>query len=140
MEEAVVVAVAPAVTDKNIASANSEQTGTKDLPKKDVEKLVNKWLVSWKSGDMKTYRSCYAPDFQSKGKNLNDWISYKNNLQKKSNNIDINIDDLQISLDGNTALAVFVQNYSSSILKDSGTKTLELKNINGEWNIYREVM
>lgn len=132
--------VAPAVTDKNIASANSEQIGTKDIPKKDVEKLVNKWLVSWKSGDMKTYRSCYASDFQSKGKNLNDWISYKTNVQKKSNNIDININDLQISLDGNTALAVFVQNYSSSILKDSGTKTLELKNINGEWNIYKEVM
>jgi len=131
---------APAVTDKNIASANSEQIGTKDIPKKDVEKLVNKWLVSWKSGDMKTYRSCYAPDFQSKGKNLNDWISYKTNIQKKSNNIDININDLQISLDGNNALAVFVQKYSSSILKDSGTKTLELKNINGEWNIYREVM
>ena len=131
---------APAVTDKNIASANSEQIGTKDIPKKDVEKLVNKWLVSWKSGDMKTYRSCYASDFQSKGKNLNDWISYKTNIQKKSNNIDININDLQISLDGNTALAVFVQKYSSSILRDSGTKTLELKNINGEWNIYREVM
>ncbi|MDD5524208.1 MAG: TolC family protein, partial [Smithella sp.] len=140
MEEAVVVAVAPAVTDKNIASANSEQIGTKDIPKKDVEKLVNKWLVSWKSGDMETYRSCYASDFQSKGKNLNDWISYKTNVQKKSNNIDININDLQISLDGNTALAVFVQNYSSSILKDSGTKTLELKKINGEWNIYKEVM
>jgi len=139
-KESVVVAVAPVVADRNIIPDNSKQIETKNISKEDVEKLVNRWLVSWKSGDMKTYRSCYASDFQSKGKNLNDWISYKTNLQKKSKNIEISIDDMQVSLDGDNALAVFVQNYSSSILKDSGTKTLELKKINGEWNIYREIM
>jgi ketosteroid isomerase-like protein len=139
-QETVVAVAASTVTDKNIAPISSKQNETKYIPQEEVEKLVNKWLASWKSGDMKTYRSCYASDFQSKGKNLNDWVSYKTNLQKKSKNIDISINDLQISLDGNTALAVFVQNYSSSILKDSGTKTLELKKINGEWNIYKEIM
>jgi len=135
-----VVASVPAITDKNIVSDGSKQIETKYVPKEDIERLVSKWLTSWKSGDMKTYRSCYASDFQSKGKNLNDWISYKNNLQKRSKDIEISINDLQISLDGDTALAVFVQNYSSSIFKDTGTKTLELKKINGEWNIYKEIM
>lgn len=138
--DAVFVAVAPVVADKNIIPDSVKQVEIKDIPKENIEKLVNKWLTSWKSGDMNTYRSCYASDFQSKGKNLNDWIYYKNNLQKISKNIDISINDLQISLDGDTALAVFVQNYSSSIVKDTGTKTLELKKINGEWNIYKEVM
>ncbi len=135
-----VVASVPAITDKNIVSDGSKQIETKYVPKEDIERLVSKWLTSWKSGDMKTYRSCYASDFQSKGKNLNDWISYKNNLQKRSKDIEISINDLQISLDGDTALAVFVQNYSSSIFKDTGTKTLELKKINGKWNIYKEIM
>ncbi|KUG23523.1 type i secretion system, outer membrane component lape agga [hydrocarbon metagenome] len=133
--ESVVVAV-----DKNILPDSSKQIETKDIPKENIEKLVNKWLTSWKSGDMNTYRSCYASDFQSKGKNLNDWVYYKTNLQKISKNIDISINDLQISLDGDTALAVFVQNYSSSIVKDTGMKTLELKKINGQWNIHREIM
>lgn len=138
--ESVLVAVAPVVADKNIIPDSVKQVETKDIPKEDVEKLVNKWLNSWKLGDMVTYRSCYTSDFQSKGKGLNDWISYKTNLQKISKNIEISINDLQISLDGDTALAVFVQNYSSSIVKDTGTKTLELKKINGQWNIHREIM
>ena len=89
---------------------------------------------------MKTYRSCYTSDFQSKGINLNAWIAYKNNVRQRSKNINISIDDLQISVDENSAIAVFTQSYSSSILKDKGKKTLELKKINDEWKIYSEVM
>ncbi|KUG22177.1 hypothetical protein ASZ90_008042 [hydrocarbon metagenome] len=37
-------------------------------------------------------------------------------------------------------MARFTQTYSSSILKDKGTKTLELKKIKNEWKIYREIM
>jgi hypothetical protein len=37
-------------------------------------------------------------------------------------------------------MAVFTQSYSSSILTDKGKKTLELKKINDEWKIYREIM
>jgi hypothetical protein len=43
-------------------------------------------------------------------------------------------------VDENTATAVFTQSYSSSILKDKGKKTLELRKINEEWKIYREIM
>jgi hypothetical protein len=61
-------------------------------------------------------------------------------VYQKSKNIEISIDNLQISAEENIATAVFTQNYSSSILKDSGTKTLELRKINDEWSIYREIM
>jgi len=139
-KEVVVAPVVPVVTDKNIAPISTKQNETKYIPQEDVGKLVNKWLASWKSGDMKAFRSCYASDFQSKGKNLDTWVSYKANVYQKSKNIDISIDNLQISADGNIATATFTQNYSSSILKDSGTKTLELRKINDEWSIYREIM
>jgi len=139
-KEVVVAPVVPVVTDKNIAPISAKQNETKYIPQEDVGKLVNKWLASWKSGDMKAFRSCYASDFQSKGKNLDTWVSYKANVYQKSKNIDISIDNLQISADGNIATATFTQNYSSSILKDSGTKTLELRKINDEWSIYREIM
>jgi adhesin transport system outer membrane protein len=139
-KEVVVAPVVPVVTDKNIAPISTKQNETKYIPQEDVGKLVNKWLASWKSGDMKAFRSCYASDFQSKGKNLDTWVSYKANVYQKSKNIDISIDNLQISADENIATATFTQNYSSSILKDSGTKTLELRKINDEWSIYREIM
>jgi len=134
------VANAPVVTTENLAPVDIKQNETKSIPEEAVQNLVTKWLTSWKSGDMKTYRSCYASNFQSKGMNLDAWISYKNNVRQRSKNINISIDDLQISVDENSAMAVFTQSYSSSMLKDKGKKTLELKKINDEWKIYSEIM
>jgi len=134
------VVAAPAVTDKNPAQVNNKQIEKKAIPKEAVRDLLTKWLTSWKSGDMKTYRSCYASDFQSKGMNLDAWVSHKTNVYQKSKNINVSIDNLQISADENFAAIIFTQHYSSSILKDSGKKTLELRKINDEWKIYREIM
>jgi hypothetical protein len=133
------VVAASAVTE-NLAPVNSKQNETKSIPEEDVRNLVNKWLTSWQSGDMKTYHSCYASDFQSNRMNLNAWVSNKTNVRKNSKNVNISINDLLISVDVNTATAVFTQSYSSSIFKDSGKKTLELRKINDEWKICREIM
>ena len=89
---------------------------------------------------METYRSFYTSDFQSKGMNLNNWVSYKSAVRKKSKDVKISIDDFKISTDENTAKAVFTQSYSSSILKDKGKKTLELRKISDGWKIYKEIM
>lgn len=129
-----------AVADKNTVPTGTQQIGTKNIPQEDVQNLIDQWLNSWKSGDMEAYRRCYAIDFRGKGKDLNAWISYKANTQKKSKNINIAIDHLQVSQKGNNATAVFIQSYSSSIVKDSGRKTLALRKINDEWKIYREIM
>jgi hypothetical protein len=89
---------------------------------------------------VETYRSCYAPDFQSKGRNLDAYVSDKADVYKKSKNINVSIDNLQISADENNVTVEFIQHYSSSIFKYSGKKKLELRKINDEWKIYREIM
>jgi hypothetical protein len=61
-------------------------------------------------------------------------------VHKKNKKINISIDKLQISAGENIATAVFTQHYSSSILQYSGKKKLELRKINDEWKIYREIM
>jgi hypothetical protein len=133
------VVAAPSVTD-NLAQVKSNQKEKKAIPKEAVRDLLTKWLTSWKSGDMKTYRSCYASDFQSKGMNLDAWVSHKTNVYQKSKNINVSIDNLQISADENNVTVEFIQHYSSSIFKYSGKKKLELRKINDEWKIYREIM
>jgi hypothetical protein len=89
---------------------------------------------------MQTSRSFYASDFKSKGMSLDAWISYKTNVHQKSKNINIIIDKLHISENENNATAVFTQDYSFSIFKDSGKKTLKLRKINDEWKKYREII
>jgi hypothetical protein len=132
--------VATATAVEKSAPVAGEQKETKSVSEDAVRGLVNKWLGSWQSGDMKTYRGCYAADFQSKGMDLNAWISYKVNVRKSSKHIKISIDNLQISMDDNAATAVFNQYYSSSLLKDTCTKTLELRKIKDKWEIYRETV
>ena len=133
------VILAPVATD-NLAQGNNKEIEKKSASEDAVRNLLNKWLTSWKSGDMKTYRSCYASNFQSEVTFINALASYKTNVHKKSKKINISINDLQISADENIATAVFTQHYSSAILKYSGKKKLELKKINNEWKIYREIM
>jgi len=134
------VVATPAVTDKNLTQVNSKQNETKSASEEAVRNLLTKWLNSWKSGDMKTYRSCYALNFQSEVTYINALVSYKTKVHQKSKKINISIDTLQISADENIATAVFTQHYSSAILKYSGKKKLELRKINDEWKIYREIM
>ncbi len=130
-------AAEPVVTEKQ----SIEQIDTKSATEEAIKNRINKWRDAWQSGDMETYRSCYAPEFNSKGKDLNKWISYKEKLQKRSKNITIGIDNLKITLnDADVATAVFTQNYSSSILKDSGEKILRFIKINNEWKISEEIM
>jgi ketosteroid isomerase-like protein/opacity protein-like surface antigen len=139
--EPVAAESAPAVQE-NLAKVSNEQKEEKSVPEEDVQNLINKWLASWQSGDMQTYRSCYMPDFQSKGMDLNAWINYKTNVRQRSKDINIRIDNLKISADEKTSLAtaIFTQYYSSSILKDTVKKALSLRKINEGWKIYRETI
>ena len=125
---------------RKLARVEIEQNKTSDSEHKEVRDLVKNWLASWKSGDMKTYRDCYASDFQSREMNLDAWIAHKSNVHENSKNIKISIDNLAISADEDTARATFTQHYSSSRLRSKGKKTLELKKIGDEWKIYREIM
>ena len=135
-------ATPPGATGRHLAMAGSKQKeATPDhTTHKEILNLITKWLTSWKSGDMKTYRDCYASDFQSKEMNLDDWISHKSQVRQNSENINIRIDKLKISADEDAAKAFFIQHYSSSILKSKGKKTLELKKIGEEWKIFREII
>jgi murein L,D-transpeptidase YafK len=134
-------ATAPSGSGKQLAQVNKNtQKETKSISKEDIRNLVKKWVTSWQSGNMKTYRDCYASNFQSKGMNLDAWISHKADVRKNSKNINIRVDDLQISEDANIATAVFTQYYSSSIINSKSKKKLELRKINNEWKIYREII
>ncbi|MBN1363963.1 MAG: L,D-transpeptidase family protein [Syntrophaceae bacterium] len=128
---------------KHLALAKDKQKESQNndrIVQKEINNLLKRWLASWKSGDVQTYRDCYASDFRSKEMDLNAWISRKIRVRQNSKNIKIGIDNLQISVSANKAKAIFVQHYSSSILRSKGKKTLVLKKIDNKWKIYREIM
>ena len=105
-----------------------------------IKNMLDKWINSWKSGDMEAYRSCYAPDFRSKEKDLNAWITHKANIFKNSKDIAISINDVRIHLNGDSAKVLFIQQYSSSLIKSSGKKILHLKKTDNGWRIHKELI
>jgi outer membrane beta-barrel protein len=136
-EPAVAQAIAAPVPAPVVAKEAVRKTSEEN-----IRGLVEKWLNSWQSGDMETYRDCYASDFKSKGMDLDAWMAYKINVRRKSKNISIRLENLKIFADEKNAAAkaVFTQYYSSSIFKDTVKKTLILKEIDNEWKIYRETI
>lgn len=131
----------PVVPDvASVSPSQIEDNQTKTTSKEEVQIAVYKWLTSWRSGDMNTYRGSYDENFKSKNMKLDQWVAYKTNVRNRSKNINIDIDNLNISTDGDNATAAFTQTYSSSIFKDKGEKTLELKKVGNEWKIVKEMM
>jgi murein L,D-transpeptidase YafK len=134
-------AIAPANNGKNYTPvSNKLQDEPKTVSTEAINDLVTKWASSWKTGDMKTYRSCYVPAFKSKKMNLNDWVEHKNDIRQRSKNINVRVENLRITAKATSATASFTQHYSSSILKSKSAKKLELKKINNEWKILRETI
>ncbi|MFO7570643.1 MAG: L,D-transpeptidase [Smithellaceae bacterium] len=125
-----------------IANAQPAVTETQDFSadREKIRQLINRWSISWESGDMNAYRGFYASNFRSRGMNLNAWIDNKTDIRNRSKKIRIRLERIRIVAGPNTAEATFTQNYSSSILKSKGDKKLSLRKINGEWKIYRESM
>jgi hypothetical protein len=123
-------------------ASKTQQVQPPSPPDRAIHQLVEKWASSWQSGDMKEYRSCYAPDFKNKGMNLNKYIEYKTDLSRKYRNISVRVSNVKISAPGSqSATVTFTQKYSASGgLKTSGTKKLELKKVKDAWKIYRETM
>jgi hypothetical protein len=135
------------IDDVDLVASTSKPESPK-TPREDMEatsrealrNLIAKWSESWQSGNMTTYRACYATNFRSQGMNLKDWVNHKNNIRERSGNISIRVSNLKISGDNHQAAATFTQHYSSNLLKRKGNKKLEFRKINGEWKIYRETM
>ena len=111
-------------------------------PDKAIHQLVNTWAASWQAGDMSIYRSCYAPEFKSKGMNLNKYIDYKENLARKYRKISVQVSNVKIDYSGDQhATVTLTQRYNAlGAITSSGAKKLELKLVKDSWKIYREYM
>jgi murein L,D-transpeptidase YafK len=107
-------------------------------PEASIEDLVETWRRAWEKGDMQGYMACYHPDFQTDGMNIQGWKSYKKKLFRRSAERAVQLSDIQIQMNGTTALATFKQRYQAARHQDYGLKTLHLAQHKGRWTILKE--
>ena len=106
---------------------------------KDVEAAVQAWAAAWAAKDMGGYLGAYGKEFDPPGKmSRAAWESERRARIVGKNKISVKLSDLNISVNGNKAVAKFKQAYSADALNVSSRKTLELVKAGDRWMIVRE--
>jgi ketosteroid isomerase-like protein len=100
--------------------------------------MVDSWIRAWSSKDSLRYGGFYAKDFTSNGKNLQQYLKYKEGLNRKYKSISVKKEKMSIDVGTRTSTVSFVQTYESSGYKAVGSKQLVLKKEGSQWKIYRE--
>lgn len=108
-------------------------------PREQISSMIDNWIQAWSSKDIDAYGIHYASDFQSKGMDKNEWLSYKTELNRKYNQIHVSRKKLLFKGDPIQPVVSFVQRYESTGYTATGIKKLVLKQENGAWKIYREL-
>jgi Flp pilus assembly protein TadD/ketosteroid isomerase-like protein len=106
---------------------------------KDVEAAVQAWAAAWAAKDMNGYLGAYGKEFDPPGKmSRAAWESERRARIVGKNRISVKLSDLNVSVNGNKAVAKFKQAYSADSLNVTSRKTLDLVKAGDRWMIVRE--
>ena len=106
---------------------------------KDVEAAVRAWAAAWAGKDMSGYLGAYGKEFDPPGKQTRAaWEQERRARIMGKSKINVQISDLNVSVNGNRAVARFKQAYSADALHVNSRKTLELVRSGDRWAIVRE--
>lgn len=112
-----------------------------------VRGLLNRWVKSQNERNFATYRSCYSESFlgikrtKTGGESRMNYAQWLGDRQKMlQNTISVGIQNPDVSIEGDTAIARFVQQFQSINYNDEGQKILRIKMFSdGAKIIYEEM-
>ena len=112
---------------------------TAESEAQDAEAAVKAWASAWAAKDMKTYLASYGKEFDPPGSMTRaQWETERKLRIVSKTNISVKLDNLTVTVNGNTAVAKFRQDYKASGLAVSSRKTLDLLKSGDRWHIIRE--
>ena len=131
------VATAPAPATTAPAAKQSDAT----TANKEVESMVKAWASSWSSKDVKGYLGAYGREFDPPGSQTRSaWEQDRRTKITSKSKIDVRIENLAVSVNGDKAIARFRQDYKSGALAVSSRKTLDLVKKGERWQIVKETV
>lgn len=109
------------------------------LVQAEVTEAVSNWAAAWSARDVEGYLSFYSADFELPGElGRSQWESQRRERVASKSNIEVDISNLNVQLNGDEATAEFDQNYKADKYSDNVRKTLRLKKEDGRWKILTE--
>lgn len=105
----------------------------------EITRAVELWAAAWSRKDIKAYLAAYARDFKTPaGESRSKWDAEREKRINKPGAIQVSVENLRITFDGDSATAKFRQHYKSATLKTSSNKVLQLGKRDGKWLILQE--
>lgn len=145
------VLAAPAVAAPPVAAVSKPTTPAAPLTaipsapamaanaQREVEASVRSWAVAWSSKDMNGYLGAYATSFAPPGGQARKaWESDRRARIEPRSRIGVEVNNLEVSVEGDKATARFRQDYTSDTLNVTSRKTLDLVKSGNRWLIVRE--
>jgi outer membrane protein assembly factor BamE (lipoprotein component of BamABCDE complex)/ketosteroid isomerase-like protein len=107
-----------------------------------VESAIEGWAQAWRSKNINAYLAAYSPEFVPEDlPSKRAWEAQrKKRLSPGQGNISLEIDAVNVTRDGDTAVATFTQKYAAKTYRDVMVKKLQLKldPATHNWLIVRE--
>jgi tetratricopeptide (TPR) repeat protein len=133
-----VAALKPAAKPAATEPAPAKPAPVPAAASSNVEAAINNWAQAWSRRDVNAYLAAYASDYASSGMTRSAWEAQRRDRITAPKTIDVQISDLKIDQQGDTASATFRQAYRSNLLRSTVTKTLKLALQDGQWRIISE--
>lgn len=106
---------------------------------KEAERAIRDWASAWSRKDVKAYLAAYSSDFQTPGGEARSaWEAERTRRINKAEPIQVGVENIQITVEGDRATAKFRQHYKSGKLKTSATKAMVMVRRDGKWLIQQE--
>lgn len=97
------------------------------------------WAAAWSAKDMNGYLAAYGKEFSPPAKQTrSEWEAERRKRITGKSSINVKLENLSVSVNGNKAVAKFRQDYRASGLSVSSRKTLDLVKAGDRWVIARE--
>lgn len=130
----VAVAVPPAPVETSTTNISASGNSTKE-----AEAAVRSWASAWAAKDVKAYLAAYGRDFDTPGSMKRSvWENQRSERITSKAKISLKLENLNVTVHGNKAVAQFRQDYKANGLEVSSRKTLDLVKIGDRWLIVRE--
>jgi tetratricopeptide (TPR) repeat protein len=106
---------------------------------KDAEAAVQAWAKAWAAKDVKSYLASYGKEFTPPGSlSRSVWEEERRQRIASKSKISVKLENLTVTVSGNTATAKFRQDYKANGLAVSSRKTLNLIRNGERWQIVKE--
>lgn len=139
---AVAVAAAnPSAAAPAAPAATEPRAAPNDGAGEAIRRTVLDWAAAWSRKDVAAYLAFYGDEFVIPGgRSRAAWESERRARVGKPGSISVELEDLQVEVDGAKAVARFRQHYNSDSFSASASKMLELTRSGNSWRIRREVV